>query len=143
MISFFHDGSQIGISIGIYGVLLVSYIIMEVTVIIATKISLIRKSIIYFRVYLQLKKILPKWWKIKKINYFTISKSDLNPHICDCFITIKSIYNDISNSSIKVSKLGKLSDITSLQSSIKYYDRLNEDKIKQFKRNNILENIGI
>ena len=151
MIDFFHQGSQVGISIhGISGLLLFVYVISVIYLVVSTKSFMIHKLIISLRVRSQIKNLLPKWWYIEKISWTQISKDKSGYEV---FVRVRSriptggrrIYSDntcTTNDWVKVNWLGRIikEDLTSW---IESEDNLHESEIKQWSRNKSLEEIGI
>jgi hypothetical protein len=154
MIDFFHEGSNVGFSInGVSGFLFLIYIIIEIVFYLITKTFLVHKLFIGLRVRYQVIKVLPKWWCIKKISYLTINRNKIQNRIHDdygryeVYIELKSKLstddNTIqTNDCLKVNWLGEIfrEDLTS---NIEFYDNRYQKEIKQWLRNNALEEIGI
>lgn len=152
MIDFFHQGSQVGISIhGISGFLLFVYVIAVIYLAVSTKSFMIHKLVISLRVRSQIKNLLPKWWYIEKISWTKISKDKSGYEV---YVRVRSriptggrriIYGDntcTTNDWIKVNWLGRIikEDLTSW---IESEDNLHESEIKQWSRNKSLEELGI
>ena len=151
MIDFFHEGSNIGLSLsGVSGFLLLIYILIEFSFFIITKTFLIHKFIIGLIVRNQIKKMLPDWWYIEKISYLTINKRQGEYEV---YIRVRSkISTDIyhiyrfntctTNDWVKVNWLGKIKR-QSLMASIFVEDNTHQSEIKQWSREKSLEKIGI
>ena len=163
MINFFHEGSNIGFSInGWSGALLLIYVMIEFAFFILTKTLLIHKFFLGLRVRYQVKKMIPKWWYIQEISYFTINKVNknkicnelnINVSIYEVYIKVRSkvptggrqIYGDntcYANDWIKVDWLGRIRK-EDLISWIESEDDKHQKEIKQWSRNKALEEIGI
>lgn len=75
MIDIYTHGSQVGFSIhGLGGLLLLSYFVLEMISLFVTKSLIAHKIIIWFRVRREVKKLIPNWWKIDKVNLITIER---------------------------------------------------------------------
>lgn len=154
MIDFFHEGSNIGFSInGINGVVLLIYLIIEISFFALTKTFLIHKLFLGLRVRNQVKKTLPKWWSIQKISYLTINRNKIQNQIHDdygryeVYVELKSKLSTDdniiqTNDYIKVNWLGKIFR-EDLISNVELYDNRYKKEIKQWLRNKTLEEIGI
>ena len=151
MINFFQEGSNIGFSInGWSGVFLLLYILIEFSFFIITKTFLIHKIIIGIRVRNQIKKMLPDWWYIQELSYFTINKMKGDYEV---YVRVRSriptgghhIYGDntcTTNDWVKVNWLGTIK-VQSLMPSIFSEDIDHQSEIKQWSREKSLEKIGI
>jgi len=154
MINFFHEGSNIGFSInGWSGALLLIYVMIEFAFFIITKTLLIHKLFLGLRVRYQVRKVLPKWWYIKKISYLTINRNRIENRIHDdygryeVYVELKSKLSTDdnivqTNDWIKVNWLGEIFR-EDLISNIEFYDNRYQKEIKQWSRNKSLEEIGI
>ncbi len=157
MIDFFQEGSNIGFSInGIDGVVLLIYLIIELSFFFITKTFLIHKLFLGLRVHYQVRKMIPKYWYIEKISYLSINKNRIQNKIHDdygryeVYIEVRSKinlfnHNDskcFTNDWIKVNWLGKIKK-QDLISNIELEDGRYKADIKQWSRNKILEDIGI
>ena len=151
MIDFFHQGSNIGFSLnGVSGLLLLFYVLIEICFFIVTKTFLIHKMIMGLRVRNQIKKMLPDWWYIEKISYYTINKMKGDYEV---YVKVRSkiptggqhIYGDntcTTNDWVKVNWLGTIKK-QSLMANIFVEDKFHENEIKQWSREKTLEKIGI
>jgi hypothetical protein len=151
MIDFFHEGSNIGFSLsGVYGFILLIYILIEIFFLIITKTFLIHKFFIGLRVRNQIKKMLPDWWYIEKISYMTINKRQGEYQI---YVKLRSkiptgghhIYGDntcTTNDWVEVNWLGTIKR-QSLMASIFSEDINHQSQIKQWSREKTLEKLGI
>ena len=155
MIEFFHHGSNIGFSLnGWSGFLLLIYILIEIFFLVITKVSLTHKILLGIRVRNQIKKMLPNWWYIEKISYYTINKMGGEYEVfirvrCKIPNGVHQIYEDnkkvlfgTTNDWVKVNWLGTIKK-QSLMASIFVEDKLHENEIKQWSREKTLEKIGI
>ena len=151
MIDFFHEGNNIGFSLsGVFGFILLAYILIEFSFFIITKTFLIHKFFIGLRVRSQIKKMLPDWWYIEKISYLTINKRQGEYQV---YVKVRGkiptgghhIYGDntcTTNDWVKVNWLGKIKR-QSLMDSIFVEDNTHQSEIKQWSREKALEKIGI
>ena len=154
MFSFYHEGSQLGLSInGWSGALLLIYVMIEFAFFIATKTLLIHKLFLGLKVRYQVRKVLPKHWYIHKISYLTINRNKIQNQIHDdygryeVYVELKSKISTDNNSIdtndwIKVNWLGEIFR-EDLISNIEFYDSKYQKEIKQWSRDKALEEIGI
>ena len=142
MIDFYSNGSQIGFSLhGWGGIILLSYFVLDVISLFVTKSLIIHKILIWFRVRRKVKKMIPNWWKIDSVNILTIERMNTGYKV---YVQIRSklMVSDWTNDHIIVDWLGRIKN-QKLIEGIKYYDDRKSDEIKRWKRDNILEKIGI
>jgi hypothetical protein len=140
MIDFYSNGSQIGFSLhGWGGIILLSYFVLDIISLFVTKSLIIHKILIWFRVRRKVKKMIPNWWKIDSVNILTIERMNTGYKV---YVQIRSklMKSDWTNDHIIVDWLGRIKN-QKLIEGIKYYDDRSEDKIKRWKRDNILEKI--
>ena len=140
MIDFYSNGSQIGFSLhGWGGVILLSYFVLDVISLFITKSLIIHKILIWFRVRREVKKMIPNWWSIDRVNIVTIERVNTGYKV---YVQIRSklMKSDWTNDHIIVDWLGRIKN-QKLIEGIKWHDDRSEDKIKKWKRNNILEKI--
>ena len=145
MIDFFHEGSNIGFSLnGWSGALLLIYIMIEISFLIISKSFLIHKIFLWFVVRNKIRKVIPKWWSIDRISLLTIYKRNSNYEVF-----VKLSYKpsgDIStNDYVKVNFFGEMIEDAEfgLLENIKLRDMCRETQIKQWSRDNTLEQLGI
>ena len=145
MIDFFHEGSNIGFSLnGWSGALLLIYIMIEISFLIISKSFLIHKIFLWFVVRNKIRKVIPKWWSIDRISLLTIYKRNSNYEVF-----VKLSYKpsgDIStNDYVKVNFFGEMIEDAEfgLLENIKLRDMCRENQIKQWSRDNTLEQLGI
>ena len=145
MIDFFHEGSNIGFSLnGWSGALLLIYIMIEISFLIISKSFLIHKIFLWFVVRNKIRKAIPKWWSIDRISLLTIYKRNSNYEVF-----VKLSYKpsgDIStNDYVKVNFFGEMVEDAEfgLLENIKLRDMCRETQIKQWSRDNTLEQLGI
>ena len=145
MIDFFYHGSNIGFSLnGWSGFLLLIYILIEIFFLVITKVSFTHKILLGIRVRNQIKKMLPDWWYIEKISYYTINKRQDEYQVyvrvrCKIPTGGHHIYGD---SWVEVNWLGTIKR-QSLMANVTYLQQRHENEIKQWSRNKSLEDIGI
>ena len=145
MIDFFHHGSNIGFSLnGWSGFLLLIYILIEIFFLVITKVSFTHKILLGIRVRNQIKKMLPNWWYIEKISYYTINKRQGEYEV---YVRLRSKIptddnNCTTNDWVKVNWIGTIKR-QSLMVSIFVEDNLHQSQIKQWSREKTLEKIGI
>ena len=140
MIDFYSNGSQIGFSLhGWGGIILLSYFVLDVVSLFVTKSIIIHKILIWFRVRREVKKMIPNWWSIDRVNIVTIERVNTGYKV---YVQIRSklMVSDWTNDHIIVDWLGRIKN-QKLIEGIKWYDDRSSDKIKKWKRNNILEKI--
>ena len=145
MIDFFQEGSNIGFSLnGWSGALLLIYIMIEISFLIISKSFLIHKIFLWFVVRNKIRKAIPKWWSIDRISLLTIYKRNSNYEVF-----VKLSYKpsgDIStNDYVKVNFFGEMIEDAEfgLLENIKLRDMCRENQIKQWSRDNTLEQLGI
>lgn len=145
MIDFFQEGSNIGFSLnGWSGALLLIYILIEISFLIISKSFLIHKIFLWFVVRNKIRKAIPKWWSIDRISLLTIYKRNSNYEVF-----VKLSYKpsgDIStNDYVKVNFFGEMVEDAEfgLLENIKLRDMCRETQIKQWSRDNTLEQLGI
>lgn len=145
MIDFFQEGSNIGFSLnGWSGALLLIYIMIEISFLIISKSFLIHKIFLWFVVRNKIRKAIPKWWSIDRISLLTIYKRNSNYEVF-----VKLSYKpsgDIStNDYVKVNFFGEMIEDAEfgLLENIKLRDMCRETQIKQWSRDNTLDQLGI
>lgn len=140
MIDIYTHGYQVGFSIhGWGGIILLSYFVLEMISLFVTKSLIAHKIIIWFRVRREVKKLIPNWWKIDKVNLITIERLNTGYKVY-AQIRSKLMVSDWTNDHIIVDWLGRIKH-QKLIEGIKWYDDRNVDTIKIWKRDNILEQI--
>ena len=140
MIDIYTHGYQVGFSIhGWGGIILLSYFVLEMISLFVTKSLIAHKIIIWFRVRREVKKLIPNWWKIDKVNLITIERLNTGYKVY-AQIRSKLMVSDWTNDHIIVDWLGRIKN-EKLIEGIKWYDDRNVDTIKIWKRDNILEQI--
>jgi hypothetical protein len=142
MIDVYSNGSQIGLSLhGWGGMLLASYFFLEVINLFITKSLIIHKILIWFRVRREVKKLIPNWWSIDEVNIVTIERLNTGYKV---YVQIRSklMKSAWTNDHIIVDWLGRIKN-QKLIEGIKYYDDRSVEKIKQWKRDNRLNDLGI
>lgn len=147
MIDFFHSGSQVGFSINsVGGLILLFYVIIELGLFSVTRTFLLHKLLISLRVWKHVRSTIPRWWKIKKISIISINrkKNNLLSWNYECYVEVQSKYSEgtWTNDYVKTDKWGKIVK-SDLYDNMKSYDVINKDLIKQYNRDNALENLGI
>jgi hypothetical protein len=143
MIDIYTHGSQVGLSIhGLGGLLLLSYFVLDVVSLFVTKSLIIHKILIWFRVRREVKKLIPNWWKIDKVNLITIERLNTGYKV---YVQIRSklMVSDWTNDHIIVDWLGGIKN-EKLIEGIKWYDDRSVEKIKQReRRDSRLNQLGI
>ena len=142
MIDIYTHGSQVGLSIhGWGGIILLSYFVLDVVSLFATKSLIIHKILIWFRVRREVKKLIPNWWRVDTINIVTIERLNTGYKV---YVQIRSklMVSDWTNDHIIVDWLGRIKN-EKLIEGIKWYDDRSVEKIKQWKRDNRLNDLGI
>lgn len=143
---FYLDGTSIGISFSLWGLIFLLYILLECYFYYKARILFIQLFIINTRVRINLKKSLPPWVKVSSVGFVMYTNDRFGKYI-NVPVTYKydkEITSDdvISNKSllsfmgfIKVNRFGKISNLNE-----SYYDVSDETK-KRYNRNSILEKI--
>ena len=145
MIDFFHEGSNIGFSLnGWSGALLLIYIMIEISFLIISKSFLIHKIFLWFVVRNKIRKVIPKWWSIDRISLLTIYKRNSNYEVF-VKLTYKPSEDISTNDYVKVNFFGEMIEDAEfgLLENIKLRDMCRETQIKQWSRDNTLEQLGI
>jgi hypothetical protein len=155
MIDIYTNGSQVGLSIhGLGGLLLLSYFVLDVISLFATKSLIIHKILIWLRLRREVKKLIPNWWRVDTINILTIERCHYqrgNKFLVGYRVYVKIKTKiiksnpstlDWTNDWIIVDRLGRIKH-QKLIENIKWYDDRNVDKIKRWKRDNRLNDLGI
>jgi len=141
MIDIYTHGSQIGLSInGWGGLLLLSYFFLEVINLFATKSLIIHKILIWLRLRREVKKLIPNWWRVDTINILTIERLNTGYKV---YVQIRSkLMGSAWTNYVIVDWLGGIKN-QKLIEGIKWYDDRSVDKIKRWKRDNRLNDLGI
>ena len=145
MIDFFQEGSNIGFSLhGWSGALLLIYIMIEISFLIISKSFLIHKIFLWFVVRNKIRKAIPKWWSIDRISLLTIYKRNSNYEVF-VKLTYKPSEDISTNDYVKVNFFGEMIEDAEfgLLENIKLRDMCRETQIKQWSRDNTLEQLGI
>ncbi len=152
--NFYLEGSMVGLSIySWYGVLFFVYLIFEIVSLVTTKMSLIHKLIILPFIVYQIKKMIPRHWKVKGLSLFFFMKRRTfnNFEMYLEFVTnlklenVKEIYivnPSITNDFISVNFFGKLLSKKFVE-NIHKKDLVFSNEIKRFNRNEKLKDLGI
>ena len=117
---------------------------IEISFLIISKSFVIHKIFLWFVVRNKIRKAIPKWWSIDRISLLTIYKKNSNYEVF-----VKLSYKpseDIStNDYVKVNFFGKIIEDAefNLLENIKLRDMCRETQIKQWSRDNTLEQLGI
>lgn len=166
--NFYSDGTTIGVSLTIWGLLFIAYSFLEIYSIYKTRMLFIHKLLIYIRVKRNIKKTIPSWWKLNKIylfQFFSVREKDPIPYMSfksginckpkiklknkneytivlpiDC---IRSIDGLKIGTWLGVNIFGKIKDDSYLNSLNNYDKGLPKEVQKQYKRDSILEELGI
>ena len=142
MIEILKDGTII-ISLGIAGCLFICYIILEIFSIKLKGISLLHSIIIYLTFLQQFKKTIPVGWKLKqKLFDFGFLKKhgkiySVIQHI-DCEMVDKRIYTFIY-----IDWMGRIVKNDVIEVCREHEKTMDQAKIKSFKREKSLKDIGI
>ena len=142
MIDVYSNGSQIGLSLhGWGGMLLASYFFLEVINLFITKSLIIHKILIWLRVRREVKKMIPNWWRVDTINILTIERLNTRYKV---YVQIRSkLMGSVwTNDYVIVDWLGGIKN-QKLIEGIKWYDDRSVEKIKRWKRDNRLNDLGI
>jgi hypothetical protein len=142
MIDVYSNGSQIGLSLhGWGGMLLASYFFLEVINLFITKSLIIHKILIWLRVRREVKKMIPNWWRVDTINILTIERLNTGYKV---YVQIRSkLMGSVwTNDYVIVDWLGGIKN-QKLIEGIKWYDDRSVEKIKRWKRDNRLNDLGI
>lgn len=150
------QGPNIGITIDSWFVLIISFFILfEFIQFMLSKTFLAHKIFLWFRIRREVKKIIPNWWVVDKVNLITIERCHYQqgnefPVGYTVYVKIKTkliksypeTTLDWTNDRIIVDRLGRIKHQRLIE-GVKWHDDRNSDKIKSWKRNKSLEDIGI
>lgn len=116
----------------------------------SSKMTVIHKTFISFKVRRRLKKVIPTWWMVKKISYLSMNYID---NEIEVYVELKSLItpknNDYFlfgwvNGYVKTSPLGDVLSSSTILSDISLRDHLIEDiEKKKFTRDDALSKLGI
>lgn len=130
---------------GVFGLLLIILFCFELTSWMVTRMSFFHKILLYFRFRGKIKSILPIHWDINKIGFVTIHKRGFDNGY-EVHISIKSkVSGDIVNDYVITDGYGNIKQYDIIN-RIKKHDVTISDidlKIKQIKRESILDKMGI
>lgn len=136
--NFFIDGDTIGLTItSIWVVLLILWISLEIASFLTTRIFLIHKIYLSLIVIIKLKKILPLWWKLKWINFFTIRKYYKSHTNIFVEISSKVTKGEIIYYFLEVDLLGRLTNTNALLERLSVSDKTMISEIRDYKLNKI------
>jgi len=142
MIEILKDGTII-ISLGTAGCLFILYILLEIFFIIIKGISLLHSIVIYLIFLQRFKKTIPVGWKLKQklFDFGFIKKQDkiysLIQHI-DCEMVDKRIYTFIY-----IDWMGRIVKNDVVEVCREHEEKMDQSKIKSFKREKSLKDLGI
>ena len=141
---FYSDGVNIGVVFsGIGGLLLLIYIALVIVNFGVTRTFLSHKIFLYFRVRKQLKKIIPSWWVIKKVDFLTLKRSSFGRKDIYVYVErdIPGYPHRNTSSWVTMNNFGKIIDIGT---DLRIYDEELNDGVKlTYNRNKVLEELGI
>jgi hypothetical protein len=144
---FYIDGSFVGFSLSLWGLILLIYILFECYFYYKSKILLIQLFIINARVRINLKKSVPAWVKVNSVRFGMYTNDRFGKYITvpvnyeyDKEITSDDLKNYTSLVSfmgfVRVNRFGKrISNLNEL------YDNISDEAKKRYNRNSILEKI--
>lgn len=141
MIDFYTEGAKVGITFhGIDSFLLITYFVLEMIILFTTGSLFIHKLVIWINLRREIKKIIPKWWKVDSVRILSINRTSTGFEV---FVkATNKINKNWSNDYVIVNQWGKIKS-EKLTTRIKLEDREQELEIKEWQRNKVLENIGI
>jgi len=155
MFDFYHSGSQVGMAINtLPGLFLMLYIILEITLYLSSGSGLFYKLFLIIRVNLQMKKHIPKWWKISPFYSFRTILSVKPDKIYSnkqldaikgwsFFIKVNSKYKEdlFAISRIYVNRWGKVIDNSFID--LDHFDNNHKSELVKWQREKLLKEIGI
>jgi len=142
MIEILKDGTII-ISLGTAGCLFILYILLEIFFIIIKGISLLHSIVIYLIFLQRFKKTIPVGWKLKQklFDFGFIKKHgkiySVIQHI-DCDMVEKRIYTFIY-----IDRMGRIVKNDVVEVCREHEEKMDQSKIKSFKREKSLKDLGI
>lgn len=149
MFDLYHNGNIIGFTVnGTTGTIIIFYLLFELGFFLIGRTLIIHKIFLGLRVRYQVKKMIPKWWYIKKISYLTINSNHDDYVRYEVFIKVMSKVEGNTNdwrtvfALLKVDWLGKIKE-EDLLSNIEFEDVKYQKEIKQWHRDKLLKDIGI
>lgn len=139
------EGGNIGISFsGIFGFMILLYLMIEIVSFATTSTSFIHKVFLYFMVKYRVKKSIPEWWDVSKVGFITTSRVGFNRWsiFVDISRNIPGYERRDSSEYFHVNNIGELKK-GSFDLSISLYDEdLGNYKVLH-DRNKTLEKLGI
>ena len=150
MIDFYTDGTTVGVALsGWTSVILLVFIAFLILNFTSTKVILIKKIIIFYRVRKNLKKAVPYWWKFSSILYSILLTHRENGNYV---IPIELKYKMNSNKIFTVKTLLRTTSFGKIENELSYdyllsmilkIDTDNNIDYKQMNRDKKLKDLGI
>ena len=149
-INFSLKGSQLIINVTLSGWIFSMYIVFDVISLISTRTFLIHKIYLYFRFKNIIKKRIPYWWEVKSVSFLNIIKHSKNRR--EIWVEVESKLYDIPKIGtpslrtygwVRVSNNLKYIDDSDILNGIEVLDGWCPDELKQYKRDQNLQKIGI
>lgn len=165
---FYSDGTTIGVSLTIWGLLFSAYISFEIHNLIKSRMFFLHKLFLYFKVKRALRKRIPKWWSVKDVymlQIFSVRQKDSIPYMsyrsgisakpkiinalrCTTSIVVpvdlhRNIDKTTINTWVGVNIFGTIKENTYLETLEKTDKGLPENVLKKHKRDSILDELGI
>lgn len=152
--NFYLDGYTLGLSVSTWsGAFLFLYLLIEILFFITTRMFLLHKLVVLPYVYYQIRKSMPKYWKIKNIMWFSLMKrKSFNKF--EMFLELETILSKDSfseiilinplyiNDEITINFFGKITE-EMFTKNIKEKDLILKSEVKQFNREEKLKDLGI
>ena len=131
----------------IFGVFLIFYFMIEVSMIIVTKVPIFHKIYLYFRVYRQIRKIIPRWWSVR-VSLLTMNKMNIPilKNYCEVYVKLtRKTDKEWTCDWIKVDFSGQIIEdfVHNLDQKCDEKDSFVGQEIKKWCRDKALEKLGI
>src|ERR1035437_2727528 len=150
--------------LGLLGVIFMIFVVLDISSILSTRMELIHKIYIFFRVRNHLKEMIPPWWEIRKISLFTIQYNPSKDYVQPISSVVPGVrvYVEVSckikssgtyttdgytwtNDFIVLNRRGRPLN-TRLLENISNHEmiyKINDGEKKKFSRDRVLEELGI
>ena len=164
--NFYSDGTTIGVSLTIWGLLFGAYISFEIHNLIKSRMLFLHKLFLYFKIKRALRKRIPKWWSVKDVYMLQIFSVRMDIPYTELWLNYRSgirsklkkgkeytivvpvdLHRNIDKTTINtwvgVNMFGTIKENTYLENLEKTDKGLPENVLKKHKRDSILEELGI
>lgn len=140
---FYINGSTVGVSItSIWALLFLLYVMFELISYGITRIFLLHRLFLTYRVKKLVRRSIPDYWSVK-ISNLSILKSDTKHKYYFQVDMVNKITNQTINEFISVSFLGSILTMSIINFRIGVMDSNYESEIKQWNRDKVLNKLGV